>query len=98
MTTTTALVPSHTLTVTRFQHLAEVPPKIEWFANQTTANTRRVYRQDIADFMAFTDLRQPEQFRDVTCAPLRPRGRANATGRSWRRSSITGCGVWNSVR
>ncbi len=40
MTTSTALVPSGMLTVTQFQHLAEVPPEIEWFANLTNANTR----------------------------------------------------------
>ena len=62
------LVPSSTLTVTQFQHLADVPPEIEWFANLTNANTRRAYRQDIEDFMAFAGLRQPEQFRDVTRA------------------------------
>jgi site-specific recombinase XerD len=45
-----------------------VPPEIEWFANLTNANTRRAYRQDLADFMAFAGLRQPAQFRDVTRA------------------------------
>jgi site-specific recombinase XerD len=65
-TTSTAIVPSGTLTVTQFQHLAEVPPEIEWFANLTNANTRRAYRQDLADFMSFAGLRQPAQFRDVT--------------------------------
>jgi site-specific recombinase XerD len=68
MTTATALVSSGTLTVTQFQHLAEVPPEIEWFANLTNTNTRRAYRQDLADFMAFAGLRQPAQFRDVTRA------------------------------
>ncbi len=68
MTTATALVPSGTLTVTQFYTLAEVPPEIEWFANLTNANTRRAYRQDITDFMAFAGLQQPEQFREVTRA------------------------------
>jgi integrase/recombinase XerD len=68
MTTATAMIPSSTLTVTQFQHLADVPSEIEWFANLTNANTRRAYRQDPADFMAFTGLRQPAQFRDVTRA------------------------------
>jgi integrase/recombinase XerD len=31
-------------------------------------NTRRAYRQDIDDFMAFAGLHRPEQFRDVTRA------------------------------
>ena len=68
MTTATALVPSSPLTVTQFQHLAEVPPEIEWFANLTNANTRRAYQQDIESFMVFAGLRQPAQFRDVTRA------------------------------
>ncbi len=68
MPTATTIVPSSTLTVTQFQHLADVPPEIEWFANLTNANTRRAYQQDIEDFMAFAGLRQPAQFRDVTRA------------------------------
>ena len=63
-----ALVPLSTLTPARFLTLADVPPEIEWFAKLTNANTRRAYRQDIADFMAFAGLRQPEQFRHVTRA------------------------------
>jgi len=68
MTTHLAVLPSPALTATQFQTLAEVPPEIEWFANLTNTNTRRAYRQDIEDFMAFAGLRQPEQFRDVTRA------------------------------
>src|SRR5262245_34260507 len=68
MPTATTLVRASTLTVTQFQHLADVPPEIEWFANLTNANTRRAYRQDLADFMAFAGLRQPAQFREVTRA------------------------------
>jgi hypothetical protein len=41
-----ALLP-RTLSTAQFQTLAEVPPEIEWFANLTNANTRRVYEQDI---------------------------------------------------
>src|SRR5437016_2214520 len=61
-------VPLSTLTPARFLTLADVPPEIEWFAKLTNANTRRAYRQGIADFMAFAGLRQPEQFRHVTRA------------------------------
>jgi len=63
-----AVLLSRTLTPAQFQGLAEVPPEIEWFANLTNANTRRAYRQDIADFMAFAGLRRPAEFRDVTRA------------------------------
>jgi hypothetical protein len=57
MPTTTTLVPSSTLTVTQFQHLADVPPEIEWFANLTNANTRRAYQQDLADWPCTCTLR-----------------------------------------
>jgi integrase/recombinase XerD len=57
-----------TLSQAQFQGLADVPPEVEWFANLTNANTRRAYRQDIGDFMAFAGLRQPEQFREITRA------------------------------
>jgi site-specific recombinase XerD len=71
---TTTLVPIHqvtppiTLSATQFQTLAAVPPELEWFANLPNPNTRRAYRQDIEDFMAFAGLRQPEQFRAITRA------------------------------
>lgn len=68
MTTATTIVPSRTLTATQFATLADVPPEMEWFANLTNANTRRAYRQDIHDFMAFASLRHPEEFRAVTRA------------------------------
>jgi site-specific recombinase XerD len=55
-------------TATPFQTLAEIPPELEGFANLSNANTRRAYRRDLEDFMAFADLQQPKQFRDVTRA------------------------------
>jgi site-specific recombinase XerD len=57
-----------TLTAAQFHTLADVPPELEWFANLPNPNTRRAYRQDIEDFMAFAGLQRPEQFRDVTRA------------------------------
>ena len=68
MKTSTAISPSRTLSITQFQHLTEVPSGIAWFANLINANTRCSYRQELADLTAFTGLRQPEQFRDVTRA------------------------------
>jgi site-specific recombinase XerD len=65
---TTAVTPSRTLTLAQFDTLSDVPPEIEWFANLTNANTRKAYRQDIHDFMAFAGLKRPEQFREVTRA------------------------------
>ena len=48
---------SNILTPAQFESLADVPPENEWFANLTNANTRRAYRKDIKDFMAFAGLR-----------------------------------------
>jgi integrase/recombinase XerD len=62
-----ALLP-RALSTAQFQTLAEVPPEVEWFNNLTNTNTRRAYRQDIEDFMAFAGLSHPEQFRHVTRA------------------------------
>jgi hypothetical protein len=51
------LTPCARLTAAQFDPLAEIPPELEWFANLTTANPRRAYRQDITDFQAFASLR-----------------------------------------
>jgi integrase/recombinase XerD len=63
----TPIVPTQ-LTAPQFQALADVPPELEWFANLPNPNTRRAYRQDIEDFMAFAGLRQPEACREITRA------------------------------
>ena len=54
------------LTDEQFQGLAQVPPELEWFANIKNPNTRRAYRLDIADFVAFTGIENPIEFRVVT--------------------------------
>src|SRR5271169_4136960 len=56
------------LTAAEFQGLAEVPPEIEWFANITNLGTRRIYKIAIRDFMQFTGIVRPEEFRVVTRA------------------------------
>ena len=48
--------------------LADVPPEIEWFANLSNAGTRRIYENAVKDFMRFTGIRRPEEFRIVTRA------------------------------
>jgi site-specific recombinase XerC len=53
------------LTAWEFQSLADVPPEVEWFANIENADTRRAYRNDVQDFMAFAGLRAAEEFRMV---------------------------------
>lgn len=44
----------------------EIPPEVKWFTNITNANTRRAYQAAIHDFMSFTGIARPEQFRSVT--------------------------------
>jgi integrase/recombinase XerD len=44
------------LTAAAFHRLADVPPEVEWFANLSNPNTRRVYENAIRDFMGFTGI------------------------------------------
>lgn len=53
------------LTAREFQSLADVPPEAEWFANIENANTRRAYKNDVEDFMAFAGIRDSHEFRAV---------------------------------
>src|ERR1700674_2677833 len=56
------------LTAAEFQRLADVPPEIEWFANIRNRSTRRAYENAIGDFMRFTGIARPEEFRTITRA------------------------------
>ena len=56
------------LTAAEFHRLADVPPEIEWFANLSNPHTRRVYENAVKDFMRFTGIIRPEEFRIVTRA------------------------------
>jgi site-specific recombinase XerD len=56
------------LTAAAFQGLAEVPPEMEWFANLGNGATRRAYQTALQDFMRFTGIARPEEFRIVTRA------------------------------
>ena len=56
------------LTAAEFQGLADVPPEVEWFANIHNKHTKRAYMNDVKDFMSFTGIRRPEEFRIVTRA------------------------------
>jgi integrase/recombinase XerD len=63
------ILPSNRLlTAAEFQRLADVPPEIEWFANIRNPSTRRAYEHAIQDFMQFTGIARPEEFRTVTRA------------------------------
>src|SRR3954471_2821381 len=65
----TEMVPTgRLLTVAEFHRLADVPPEVEWFANLSNPHTRRVYENAVKDFMRFTGIARPEEFRMVTRA------------------------------
>jgi len=74
---------SRLLTAAEFHGLADVPPEIEWFANLSNAGTRRIYENAVKDFMRFTGIARPEEFRIVTRARHRLARRAGAA-RPWR--------------
>lgn len=58
------------LTAKEFQGLADVPPEVEWFANLGNNATRRAYKNALKDFMNFTGIQNPEEFRVVTRAHI----------------------------
>ena len=60
--------PGSRLSAAEFQHLADVPPEAEWFANIDSLQTRRAYQNDIKEFMAFTGIAAAGEFRDVARA------------------------------
>ncbi len=75
-TTTTDQLParitpgSRLLTAGEFHQLADVPPEVEWFANLSNPSTRRAYENAIRDFMRFTGIARPAEFRSVTRAHI----------------------------
>jgi integrase len=56
------------LTAAEFQHLADVPPEVEWFANIRNPHTKRAYENAIKDFMLFAGIKKPEEFPNVARA------------------------------
>jgi len=56
------------LTAEEFSALADVPPETEWLANITNEKTKRAYRADVAEFMAFARLMRPSELRTVARA------------------------------
>ena len=75
------------LTASQFQQLAQVPDAAFWFANLDNANTRRAYRHDVEDFMAFLGLEHPDEFRHVTRAHVLA-WRQQLEARSYARGTI----------
>jgi integrase/recombinase XerD len=61
-------VKTRLLTAAEFQRLAEVPPEGEWFRNIRSYATRRAYENAVKDFMRFTGIKRPEEFRSITRA------------------------------
>ena len=62
------VAPQNLLSRAEYQRLADVPPEIEWFANLGNQATRRAYENALKDFMAFTGIVQPDEFRTVNRA------------------------------
>ena len=60
------------LTASRFQGLADVPPELDWFANIDNKSTRRAYENALQDFMRFTGIKEPGEFRIVTRLHVMP--------------------------
>jgi integrase/recombinase XerD len=56
------------LTAPEYRRLASVPPEVEWLANLRNAGTRRIYQNDIRDFMRFVGVKRSGEFRSVTRA------------------------------
>jgi integrase/recombinase XerD len=63
-------VANRLLTAAEFHQLADVPPEVEWFANISNRHTRRAYENAVKDFMRFTGIKRPEEFRTVTRAHI----------------------------
>jgi hypothetical protein len=64
--------------------------EFEWFENLKNPGTKRMYKNAVRDFMRFTGIVRPEDFRIVTRAscwrrPRRKPSRPNATARSSQR-------------
>ncbi len=58
------------LTSREFTFLSDVPPAMTWFANIDNPQTRRAYETDLKEFMSFSGISRPEQFRQVARAHL----------------------------
>src|SRR5437870_193601 len=102
---------TRTLTAIEFEHLAVVPPELEWFANIRNTRTRRAYHNDVTDFCRFVGISAPEGLRTVTRAHViawrRHLEERNLEASSVRRKLaalsslfdylLTGCKFWQSL-
>jgi hypothetical protein len=53
------------LTPDQYSGLSDVPPEVEWLAHITNSKTRRFYKKDVAEFVAFTGLKDSAALRVV---------------------------------
>jgi hypothetical protein len=51
-----AVTVQRALTPAQFGDLADIPPELEWLANLTNPKTRRAYKIDVEEFIAFAGL------------------------------------------
>ena len=65
-------LPAHRrpLTPGQFTDLAAIPPELEWLANLTNPKTRRAYKIDVEEFIAFAGLGGIAGLRAVTRAHI----------------------------
>src|ERR1700753_1764478 len=61
-------VQKQALTRTEFERLADVPPEEKWLANITNAKTRRAYKNDVREFIAYAGLRDYGELRLIATA------------------------------
>src|SRR5687768_7847793 len=61
---------SRLLTTADFRRLADVPAEVEWFVNIDNPQTRRAYQNALQDFMQFTGIVRPDEFREITRAHI----------------------------
>ena len=58
------------LTRAQFERLADVPPEEEWLANITNAKTRRAYKNDVREFIAYAGLHDYGELRAIVRAHI----------------------------
>ena len=52
-------------TPAEFNALSDIPPELEWLANITNLKTRRAYKVNVAEFLAFSGLSEIKSLRAV---------------------------------
>ncbi len=58
-------VKARSLTRMQFDDLARIPPEEEWLTNITNAKTRRAYKNDVREFIAYTGLTSYTELRSI---------------------------------